>query len=68
MRRPVPSLVADFHIFRSKHLFMRSFHPGNMLFCYASTGVAVIKRLLRGQFSNARAVLSAVAGARGAHS
>lgn len=64
LRQAAPSVIADFHIFRSKHLFMRNYHPGNLLFCYVSSAVAVAKRLMYGQFRNAAAVVSAMAGAK----
>lgn len=62
-RQSRPSLVADFHIFRSKHLFMRKYHPESMLWCYLSSYLEVGKRILRGQFQNARVVLSVLLGA-----
>ncbi len=61
-RQATPSLVADFHIFRSKHLFMRTYHPESMLGCYLSSCLEVGKRILRGQFRNARVVLSVLLG------
>ena len=63
LRESKPSLVADFHIFRSKHLFMRKYHPETMLWCYLSSYREVAKRILRGQFQNARVVLSVLLGA-----
>lgn len=62
-QRTTPSLVADFHIFRSKHLFMRKYHPGNLLWCYLSSSMEIGKRILRGQFRNARVVFSVLLGA-----
>ena len=59
-----PSLVADYHIFRSKHLFMRKYHPESMLWCHLSSYVEVGKRLVRGQFQNAWVVLSVLLGMR----
>jgi len=61
-RQSKPSLTADFHIFRSKHLFMRKFHRANLWGCYLSTGKEAVKRIVRGQFSNARVVLRVLMG------
>ena len=61
-REKTPSQTADFHIFRSKHLFMRKFHPQNLLPCYLSTAMEAAKRVARGQFRNARVVLSVLFG------
>ena len=58
-----PSLIADFHIFRSKHLFMRKYHRSNLLWCYLHSCGEIGKRILRGHFKNARVVLSVVLGA-----
>ena len=62
-RQATPSLLADFHIFRSKHLFMRKYHRDNLLWCYLHSCMEIGKRVLRGQFQNARVVLSVVMGA-----
>lgn len=62
-QRATPSLVADFHIFRSKHLFMSKYHPGSLLWCYLSSYLEIGKRIIRGQFGNARVVLSVLFGA-----
>jgi GT2 family glycosyltransferase len=59
-----PSLVADYHIFRSKHLFMRKYHPESMLWCRLSSCLEVGKRVVRGQFQNAWVVLSVLLGMR----
>lgn len=58
-----PSLLADFHGFRSKHLFMRKHHRGNLIWCYLHSCVEVLKRVMRGQFRNALVVLSVLLGA-----
>ena len=62
LRQHRPSLTADFHIFRSKHLFMSRFYRQSLLFCYLSTLGEVGKRILRGHFSNARVVLAVLFG------
>ncbi|MFT7266357.1 MAG: GT2 family glycosyltransferase [Halioglobus sp.] len=62
-KQTTPSLLADFHIFKSKHLFMRKHHRGNLPRCYLYSFVAVLKRIMRGQFRNALVVLSALFGA-----
>lgn len=62
-RERKPSTTADLHIFRSKHLFMRKFHPQYLLSCYLSTAIEAGKRLLRGQFRNAAVVVSVLLGA-----
>ena len=64
LRNARPSLVADFHIFRSKHMFMQAFYPENLFSCYLSSALEVAKRVLRGQFRNARVVLAAMFGAK----
>ncbi|MFT4824732.1 MAG: GT2 family glycosyltransferase [Halioglobus sp.] len=61
--RSTPSLLADFHGFRSKHLFMRKHHRRNLIWCYLSSFVEVLKRVVRGQFRNALVVLSVLFGA-----
>jgi GT2 family glycosyltransferase len=61
-RQSTPSLTADYHIFRSKHLFMGKFHPENRLHCYLSSLAEVGKRILRGQFRNALVVMSVLFG------
>lgn len=62
-RQATPSLLADFHIFRSKHLFMRKYHPENGVWSYSSSLKEVGKRILRGQFRNALVVMSVLLGA-----
>ncbi|MEH6585726.1 MAG: glycosyltransferase family 2 protein [Halioglobus sp.] len=62
-RQGTPSLLADFHIFRSKHIFMRKYHPGNIFWSYSSSLKEVGKRIIRGQFRNALVVLSVLLGA-----
>ncbi|NIB39709.1 glycosyltransferase family 2 protein [Pseudomaricurvus alkylphenolicus] len=57
-QRRTPSLIADYHVFRSKHLFMRRYYPGSMIWCYLSSWAEVGKRLLRRQYKNARIVCS----------
>lgn len=61
--RAKPSLLADFHVFRSKHLFMRKYHPGNLFWCYLHSCREVGKRVMLGQFRNALVVLSVMLGA-----
>jgi GT2 family glycosyltransferase len=62
-RHATPSLLADFHIFKSKHLFMRKYHRGNLLWCYLHSCQEIGKRVIRGQFKNALVVLSVLLGA-----
>jgi len=62
-RQAKPSLLADFHIFRSKHLFMRKYHRENMLWCYSHSCLEVGKRVMRGQFRNAFVIMSVLFGA-----
>lgn len=62
-RQSTPSLLADFHIFRSKHLFMRKYHTGSLAWCYLHSYLEVGKRVMRGQFRNALVVLSVIFGA-----
>jgi GT2 family glycosyltransferase len=64
LRRARPSLLADFHIFRSKHLFMRKYYRIFLPVCYCHTILEAFKRLARGQFQNALTVLSVVMGRR----
>ena len=63
-RQSTPSPLADFHIFRSKHLFMRKYYPGCLVWCYLHSYLEVGKRVLRGQFRNAFVVLSVLLGAK----
>jgi GT2 family glycosyltransferase len=62
-RQATPSLLADFHIFRSKHIFMLKHHRGNLTWCYLYSFGEVLKRVGRGQFRNALVVLSVLFGA-----
>jgi GT2 family glycosyltransferase len=62
-QRSRPSHTADLHVFRSKLLYMRRFYPDRLLRCYCSSMLEIGKRLLRGQFSNALVVTSALLGA-----
>jgi GT2 family glycosyltransferase len=62
-RQARPSQLADFHIFRSKHLFMRKYYRNNLLRCYLHSYLEVGKRVMRGQFRNAFTVLSVLWGA-----
>jgi len=61
--RAKPSLLADFHVFRSKHLFMRKYHQENLFWCYLHSCREIGKRVVRGQFKNALVVLSVLLGA-----
>ncbi len=56
--RPTPSLLADKHIFRSKHIFMARYYKQRLIWCYLHTAIEGLKRVLKGQFSNARTVFS----------
>ena len=62
-RHATPSLLADFHIFRSKHLFMQKYHRRNLPWCYLHSCLEIGKRVMRGQFRNALVVLSVLLGA-----
>lgn len=62
-RQATPSLLADFHIFRSKHLFMRKYNRDKLFWCYLHSYIEVGKRVMRGQLRNAFVVISVLLGA-----
>jgi GT2 family glycosyltransferase len=56
------STLSDFHMFRSRLIYMRKYHGRFAALCYADSWVAVLKRLLRGQYRNAITVGSVLLG------
>ncbi len=54
------SAFADFHIYRSRLLFMRKHFAWRMPLCYAGALVEAGKCLVRGELANLRALLTAV--------
>lgn len=56
------STLSDFHMFRSRLIYMRKYHGRFAALCYADSWVAVLKRLLRGQYRNALTVGSVLLG------
>ena len=56
------STLSDFHMFRSRLIYMRKHHGRFPALCYADSWVAVFKRLLRGQYRNAVTVGSVLLG------
>lgn len=60
-RRPA-SCFSDFHMQRSRLLFMRKYYPARLLACYLVGALDAGKRILRGRFRNAATVLSALSG------
>jgi GT2 family glycosyltransferase len=58
------STLSDFHMFRSRLIFMRKHHGRFPALCYADSWIAVLKRLLRGQYRNAVTVGSVLLGKR----
>ncbi len=63
-RRPA-SLLSDYHMQRSRLIFMRKHYPRRVAACYLAGLIDTAKRLARGQFGNARTVLSVLLGRRG---
>lgn len=51
---------ADFHLYRSRFLFMRKHFLSRLPLCYLGAAVEAGKYLLRGQVANVRAVFSAM--------
>jgi hypothetical protein len=51
---------ADFHLYRSRFLFMKKHHPTRLPLCFFAALLASGKCLLRGQVANVRAVLMAM--------
>lgn len=56
------STLSDFHMFRSRLIYMRKHQLRFLALCYADSWLAVGKRLLRGQFRNAWTVGSVLLG------
>jgi GT2 family glycosyltransferase len=56
------STLSDFHMFRSRLIYMRKHHLRYLALCYADSWLAVAKRLLRGEFRNAWTVGSVLLG------
>jgi len=48
-----PSTLSDFHMFRSRLIYMRKYCLRFLALCYAGSWMEVGKRLLRGQYRNA---------------
>lgn len=55
------SAFADFHLYRSRFLFMRKHAPLRLPLCYLAAVLEAGKGLLRGQIANARAMFMAMA-------
>ncbi len=62
-QRPASSF-ADYHLHRSRLIFMHKHYRRFLPLCYLGGLADVAKCLLKGQFSNARAVLSVLCGRR----
>ncbi len=56
------STLSDFHMFRSRLIYMRKHQLRFLAMCYVDSWLAVAKRLLRGQFRNAWTVGSVLLG------
>jgi GT2 family glycosyltransferase len=56
------STLSDFHMFRSRLIYMHKHHRRFPALCYADSWVAVLKRLLQGQYRNAITVASVLLG------
>ncbi|MEP5568007.1 MAG: glycosyltransferase family 2 protein [Halioglobus sp.] len=63
-QRPASSF-SDYHMQRSRLIFMRKHAPQWLLTCYLASFIDVGKRLVRGQVDNARSVLNAMMQRRG---
>ncbi|MFT6273920.1 MAG: GT2 family glycosyltransferase [Halioglobus sp.] len=62
--RGAASAVAEFHMFRSRLIFMRKHNAVYLWVCYLHSWSAVLMRLLRGEFRNARTVAAVLLGKR----
>lgn len=56
------SALAEFHMYRSRMIYMRKYHPASLLLCYAHSWIAVAKKALQGQFRNAATVAAVLLG------
>ena len=62
--RGAASTVAEFHMFRSRLIFMRKHNAMCFFVCYLHSWSAVCMKLLRGEFKNARTVAAVLLGKR----
>lgn len=60
--RAAASTLSDFHMYRSRLTFMRTYYRQHMATCYLSCLADVTKRVIRGQFRNAWVVLGVLLG------
>jgi len=60
-QRPA-SVLSDFHMFQSRLIYMRKHCRRYLGLCYADSWIQVVKRVLRGQYSNAWTVSSVLLG------
>lgn len=60
-QRPA-SAFADFHLYRSRLIFMKKHFWWNLPWCYANAMMDVVKCLLKGRFRHAAMVLSVLLG------
>lgn len=58
------SPLSDFHMFRSRLIFMDKHYRQFAALCYADSWLAVVKRLVQGQYRNALTVGSVLLGKR----
>lgn len=62
--RGAASTVAEFHMFRSRLIFMRKHNAVYFCVSYLHSWLAVCMRLLRGEFDNARTIAAVLLGKR----
>lgn len=56
------SILSDFHMFRSRLIYMRKYYARFLSFCYADSFKEVLKRVFRGQYRHAWVVVSVLMG------
>ena len=56
------SILSDFHMFRSRIIYMRKYYGRFLSFCYLDSFLEALKRLFRGKFRHAWVVMSVLLG------
>jgi len=56
------SILSDFHMFRSRLIYMRKYYGRFLSFCYLDSFKEALKRLFRGQYRHAWVVISVLLG------
>ena len=56
------SALSEFHMYRSRMIYMRKHQATSLALCYAHSWIAVAKKILQGQFRNALTVATVLLG------